>query len=249
MSSARNTEPIEIGLVSDQPLRLEGLMSIFDQPSLAGDAPLRPIAGTLQEMLLHPSLEYLVIDLHGSPAGLALLDSIRRARPALRLIIIGPEGNDELVLESIIAGARGYLDLTADTETVRQAIEAVTSGSIWAPRRLLSKLIDRLLKIPDSSLTNAPPHLTEREQQVLELILQARSNREIARQLGIEERTVKAHVGRLMRKTGSDNRIELTMRALNRSFMPQQDLRAAAGSKDPSKAGPGPQPPGPVSGK
>jgi DNA-binding NarL/FixJ family response regulator len=84
----------------------------------------------------------------------------------------------------------------------------------------LSKLIDRLLKAPDSSLTNAMPHLTEREQQVLDLILNARSNREIARQLGIEERTVKAHVGRLMRKTGADNRIELTMRALNRPLVP-----------------------------
>ncbi len=90
----------------------------------------------------------------------------------------------------------GFLDLTAGPEMVREAIEVVTSGSIWAPRRLLSKLIDRLLNVSDTSLTNAAPHLTDREQQVLELILMARSNREIARQLGIEERTVKAHVGR-----------------------------------------------------
>ncbi len=59
------------------------------------------------------------------------------------------------------------------------------------------------------------PHLTARERQVLDLILLARSNREIARELGIEERTVKAHVGRLMRKTGAENRIDLSMRALN----------------------------------
>ena len=58
--------------------------------------------------------------------------------------------------------------------------------------------------------------LTDRERQVLELILLAQSNREIARQLGIEERTVKAHVGRLMRKTGAENRIELSIKALNR---------------------------------
>ena len=101
---------------------------------------------------------------------------------------------------------------------VRQAIEVVTSGSIWAPRRLLSKLIDRLLKVPDAQHGQRRPHLTDRERQVLELILLARSNREIARQLGIEERTVKAHVGRLMRKTGADNRIELSMRALNHSL-------------------------------
>jgi DNA-binding NarL/FixJ family response regulator len=62
------------------------------------------------------------------------------------------------------------------------------------------------------------PRLTARERQVMDLILLARSNREIARELGIEERTVKAHVGRLMRKTGSDNRIDLSMRALNGLF-------------------------------
>jgi DNA-binding NarL/FixJ family response regulator len=224
MSATRNPAPVYIGLVSDEPIRLEGLVSIFDQPAGEGHAPLFPVIGTLSEMLARATLEYLVIDMHGSSGGLAILDTIRRARPSLRLIVIGPEGNDELVLESIVAGARAYLDLTADVAMVRQAIEVVTSGSIWAPRRLLSKLIDRLLKIPDSSLTNAAPRLTAREKEVLDLILQARSNREIARQLGIGERTVKAHVGRLMRKSGADNRIELSMRTLNRPSLPETPL-------------------------
>jgi DNA-binding NarL/FixJ family response regulator len=226
MSATRNLAPVYIGLVSDEPIRLEGLVSIFDQPAGDGCAPLLPITGTLAEMLARPTLEYLVVDVHEAPNGLVILDSIRRARPALRLIVIGPEGNDELVMESIIAGARAYLDPTADTGMVREAIQVVTSGSIWAPRRLLSKLIDRLLKVPDSSLPSGTPHLTDREKEVLELILLARSNREIARQLGIEERTVKAHVGRLMRKTGADNRIELTMRALNRPLLPHSEARA-----------------------
>ena len=227
MSTKRSSEPIDIGLVSDHPIRLAGLMTIFDQPGVECDPPLRPITGTLPEMLAHATLDYLVVDMEATPSGLAILDSIRRARPTLRLIVLGPEGNDELVLESIIAGARAYLDLTADTATVRQAVEVVTSGSIWAPRRLLSKLIDRLLKVPDSPFTKGKTHLTDREKQVLELILLARSNREIARQLGIEERTVKAHVGRLMRKTGADNRIELSMRALNRPLMPHTHPHAS----------------------
>lgn len=109
------------------------------------------------------------------------------------------------------AGARAYLDVTSDIDTVRQAIDVVTSGSIWAETRLLANLIDRLLKISDSSLTNTPPCLTAREKQVVDLILAAQSNREIARSLGIEERTVSGHVGRLMRKTGAANRIELAL--------------------------------------
>ena len=78
----------------------------------------------------------------------------------------------------------------------------------------------RLLKVPDSSLTKSTPHLTTREREVLDLILLARSNREIARHLGIEERTVKSHVGRLMRKTGADNRVELSMRAMHLPLTP-----------------------------
>jgi DNA-binding NarL/FixJ family response regulator len=216
MPLIRSIEPIHIGLVCDEPIRLEGLASVFEQPSHQGKRPLLPVAGTIDELLARSTIEYLVVDLHSSFGGLEVLKPIRRARPSLKLIVIGPEGNDELVLDSIVAGARAYLEMTAAPETVRIAIDEVTSGSIWAPRRLLSKLIDRLLKVPDSSLTNASPHLTGRERQVLDLILQARSNREIARHLGIEERTVKAHVGRLMRKAGADNRIELSMRVLNR---------------------------------
>jgi DNA-binding NarL/FixJ family response regulator len=227
MSSIRNAEPIHVGLVSDEPIRLEGLASVFEQPSGQASPPLLPISGSIDELLARSTLEYLVVDLHSSPGGLEMLEPIRRRRPSLKLIVIGPEGNDELVLDSIIAGARAYLESTAGPETVRTAIEVVTGGSIWAPRRLLSKLIDRLLKVPDSSLTNGAPHLTDRERQVLDLILQARSNREIARHLGIEERTVKAHVGRLLRKAGADNRIELTMRMINRA----QSQSASSGER------------------
>jgi DNA-binding NarL/FixJ family response regulator len=94
-------------------------------------------------------------------------------------------------------------------------------GSIWAPRRLLCRVIDRLLNTPGVSQAAANQQLTRREQEVLELILGARSTREIASELGIEQRTVKAYVGRLMRKSGADNRIKLSMSALGRSFVPR----------------------------
>lgn len=225
MSSPRNPQPIRIGLVAGEPIRLEGLTSIFDEPPTPGLPQLRPLIGTMQELLANPALEYLVVDLNSSSGSLETLEAVRRARPTIRQIVIGPEHDDELVLEAIIAGARAYLDSSASPQTVRQAIDVVVSGSIWAPRRLLSKLIDRLLAVPDSKLAAARTQLTARERQVLELILLARSNREIAQQLGIEERTVKAHVGRLMRKTGADNRIELSMRALNRSLLPDPEDR------------------------
>ncbi len=198
MSSTRNSGPIRRGLVADEPIRLAGLASIFDQPARKSHAQLVAVPGSIAELLAQPTLEYLVVDLHSSSSGLKALDHIRRVRPDIRLIVIGPEANEELVMKSIVSGARAYLDLKAAPETVRKAIGVVTEGSIWAPRRLLSKLIDQLLKTTDRSHVVVAPQLTARERQVLELIMLARSNREIAVELGIEERTVRAHLGRLM---------------------------------------------------
>ncbi len=214
-----DSKPIEIriGVLEGEPIRLAGLSTVFEELPEGGRPRLVPVIGTLEQLLADPELLYLVVDFNSAADGLKTLDSVKRARPEMRQIVIGPEHDDELVLEAVTAGARAYLPSSADPHTVRMAIDIVVSGSIWAPRRLLSRLIDRLLGVPGMGTgVLAGLQLTARERQVLDLILLARSNREIARELGIEERTVKAHVGRLMRKTGAENRIELSIRALNR---------------------------------
>jgi len=215
MSTMCPASAIRVGVVAGEPIRLEGLTSVFEREPEFGQSQLLPDIGSLEELLADAELDYLVVDLNSGIRGIEMLKEIRRQRPSLRLIVIGPAGNDTLVMDSIVAGARAYLDLTAGPRVVREAIEVVVSGSIWAPRRLLSRLIDRLLRATEGDSNPMGPRLTAREHQVMDLILLARSNREIARELGIEERTVKAHVGRLMRKTGAENRIDLSMKALN----------------------------------
>lgn len=210
---------VGIGIVAGEPIRLEGLTSVFEENPEPGQTRLVPIIGSMKELLGNPEVNFLIVDLNSAPGGLATFAAVRRLRPKLRLIVIGPDQNDELIQDAIIAGARAYLDSSASPQSVRMAIDQVVKGSIWAPRRLLSALIDRLLAQPECPY--APPKVTAREREVLELILLARSNREIARQLGIEERTVKAHVGRLMRKTGADNRVELSMRAMDAELVPR----------------------------
>ena len=221
MSSTRDSEPIRIGLAIDEPIRVAGLTSVFDQSVQKDQAQFVPVIGSLPELLALVGIEYIVVDLHSSPFSIEGLEIVRKARPSVRLIVIGPEDDDELVLRAIVAGARGYLGHNAGPEVVRKAVEAVTSGSIWAPRRLISSLLDRLLKVPHAAAAAPAPQLTFRERQVLDLLVKAHSTREIASQLGIEQRTVKAYIARLMRKTGSDNRIKLSVSALSGSLSPK----------------------------
>ena len=226
MLVTENPQAIRIGLLAGDPIRMEGLTIVFEEEPQPGRPKLTPVVGTLAELIANRAVDYLVVDLNSAAGGFELLDQVKRARPGLRQIVIGPKNDDELVLKAVVAGARAYLDSDAGPETVRQAIDIVVSGSIWAPRRLLSRLIDRLLGVPQTSAPAAGPQLTDREREVLKLIMLARSNREIAAQLGIEERTVKAHVARMKRKLGADSRVELTMQAINRSLMRVESERA-----------------------
>ena len=222
-SLSANPHPIRIGILAVEPIRMAGLVSIFDLPAQPAQAQLVPVIGSLVDLLGSSDIDYVVVDLHSSQSSIETLESVRSSHPEVRLIVIGPEGNDELVIKAIIAGARAYLGLTAGPEIVRKAIDVVTSGSIWAPRQVLSRLIDRLLSVPGAAPPPAIPQLTPREEQVLKLILLAQSTREIAHQLGIEQRTVKAYIARLMRKTGSDNRVKLSISALSRSFLAEEN--------------------------
>ena len=197
-----------LGIVSYAPIRAEGLLSVFDDHSI-----IQPVVGDVHTLLEVHHLHHLLIDVSTQDPWLDTLFLVRRVRPDIRQIILGPERDDEAVLRSILAGGRAYIDANTEPELIRSAVESVMHGSIWLPRKVLRMLLDRLLSGTVSNPATDLKRLTERERQVLECILDARSNREIAEDLGIEERTVKAYVTSLMRKTGVRNRVELSMLA------------------------------------
>ena len=95
-------------------------------------------------------------------------------------------------------------------------IRTIENSAIETPDSLLAAL-DRGESLPAHWYTD--PSITAREIEVLKLLVAARSNREIARTLGIEERTVKAHIAKLMRKVGVENRIALSIYAVTNSII------------------------------
>lgn len=153
-----------------------------------------------------------------------LLATLLAARPGLRVILMASGGGDETILKAIAAGAKGYLDDAASPEEVLQALQVVEKGSVWAPRRVLSLFIERATAATAAQPAAASVRFTLRERDVLELLVSGRSNREIAESLQIELRTVKAHVERLMRKTGVTNRTALSIHAITNALLrPHED--------------------------
>lgn len=207
-----------IGLIDFEPLRVAGFESVFE-----GDAHVTVVATDLPGALADAELQVVLLGLHHPSESFELLARLKAARPKLKLIVMGSESDDETIISAIGAGAKGYIEVTATPEQVRQCIEVVESGSIWAPRRVLSAFVDRMLHSSEKPVLRHGFKFTERERAVLKLLVAACSNREIAEALGIEERTVKAYVARLMRKVGVENRIALSIHAASRSLPPEND--------------------------
>jgi len=204
---------VRIGIIAADPLRALGLQTILQDV-------LNYMAVELKVDETQHEAELGALFLDGDEDTDALLEaisSLRKQLPNVPVIALGRTLDPDFVQAVIAAGARGYLPHTASEAELRMALEVVLDGSVWAPRKILARLIDAA-GAPQPESKGEPDRLidqvTPREREVLHLLMEGRSNREIASSLKIDEVTVKAHLGRMLRKAGVSNRVELTLRAL-----------------------------------
>lgn len=211
---------VRAGVVAVDPLRSLGLQTILQEA-----LNLEAVEMTLQEALLDHDLGVLLVE--ADDAGEDIVDVVvrlRSQRPELKLVVVGQAVDQDRMQKLIGAGAKAYLTQAVSESELRTAMEVVLDGSIWAPRKLLARLIDTAGTAEAPAGKQADKLLdiiTPREREVLLLLTEGHSNREIATALEIDEVTVKAHLGRMLRKAGASNRVELTLRAMEeqgRSF-------------------------------
>ncbi|HEV2113732.1 MAG TPA: response regulator transcription factor [Terriglobales bacterium] len=212
--SAAKKPPINIAVVESDPLRFVGFRAIFDS-----EPEFELTSATMKDLATKPNVDMVLL---GSHAGQNLFDAmatLKASRPDLRIIVTGSNADDETILKAIAAGAKGYVEEAASPGDFAMAIRIVNQGSVWAPRRVLSTFIERVSSNPGRIFPAGRVTFTDREKEVLELLVVGRSNKEIGAALGIEERTVKAHVAKLMRKVGVQNRIALSVHAITHSLV------------------------------
>ena len=162
-----------VGVVATDPLRVLGLRAIFCEAMQLEIVHLS-VPGALDDA----HLALVLIDAECTPHPLELISTFRQVRPLLKLIVLGNDTSQEYIERVIGAGAKGYLALTSTEAEIRMAIDMVRDGSVWAPRRVLSRLLDRQRNSARSSA--GPPKFTPRELQVLNLLREGQPNRAIA---------------------------------------------------------------------
>jgi len=205
---------IRIAVVESDPLRFVGFRTLFES-----EADLELVVATAGDVAHREGIDLILLGSRGSQNLFDAMAALKAQRPDLRIIVTGSRADDETILKALMAGAKGYVDEAATPAEFVMAIRMVHQGSVWAPRRIFSIFIDRVTSSPGRIFPAGRVTFTDREKEVLELLVAGRSNKEIGAALGIEERTVKAHVAKLMRKVGVQNRIALSVHAITHSLV------------------------------
>lgn len=148
-------------------------------------------------------------------------------RSAARVVVLTTYADDESVFPALRAGAAGYLTKDASAEEIEAAIRAVHRGQTWldpaVQARLVSALGDGVPGEPARAPARLPAHLTPREAEVLALIGEGLSNREIGERLFLGQATVKTHVNRIFAKTGTQSRAQAVRYAISNGLAKPDD--------------------------
>ena len=205
---------VRIAVVDSDPLRFVGFRALL---SPQADFDLQSVS--LAEIGTHQGADMVLLGSHPGKNVVEVLATLKALRPNLDVIVTGCNLDDASILKMIAAGAKGSVDEAAPVEELVRAIRIVRSGSVWAPRRVLAMFVEQAYRSSGHGSSIGQRPFTIREKEVLTMLVAGCSNKEIAAPLGIEERTVKAHVAKLMRKVGVPNRVMLSVHAIAHSLI------------------------------
>jgi DNA-binding NarL/FixJ family response regulator len=210
---------IRVLIVDDHAVVREGLrtfLELQDGIEVVGEAA-DGIQALAQAERLAP--EVVLMDLVMPQLdGLGAMRELRERSPEIRVIVLTSFLDDERLLPAIQAGAAGYLLKDVEPSELARAVRAASAGEAMlnpaAAARLVGAIADG--QVAREALNE---RLTRREQEVLELIARGRSNKRIALELGISEKTVKAHVGHLLAKLGVTDRTQAALLAVREGLV------------------------------
>jgi DNA-binding NarL/FixJ family response regulator len=213
-------EPIKIFVVDDHPLFRYGLTSVlkeYREFKVVGDAPSAADALSKIEEL-KPDIVIMDIFMPNGD-GIKATSLIKQRLPATEIIILTISDNEDIFLNAIKAGAKGYLLKGVGLIEIIEAIKLVSQGEATVSPNMASRLLDRFRENGKENGKKGVYELSAREKEVLKLTAQGSSNKEIAANLFISDTTVKAHMRNILEKLRVKNRAEAVGVAISKGIL------------------------------
>jgi len=220
MPKVHSSPPIILVLADSNVMGCELLSEILSKPGYGIKVTASAVdrAGILRAASTHrPDVILLSADLRDGPhSGFEAMRQIQRTDPKARVIMLLDEVERESVVAAFRGGAKGVYARSDSLQRLWKCIRAVHEGQIWATSGQLQFLLEELVRTRPARVWNARGKelLTPREGQIVRLVAEGLTNREISREIGISEHTVKNCVFRVYNKLGVSTRVELTLYAL-----------------------------------
>ena len=218
-----STDRIRVMICDDHALFRRGLIMVLeaeDDIEVVGEAEdgrdaVQRVADIVPDVVL---MDVRMPEIDGIEATRLISDQA----PSAKILMLTVSDEESDLYEAIKAGATGYLLKEISIEEVASAVRAVVSGQSLISPSMASKLLTEftnLAKRADERTSDPTPRLTERELEVLRLVAQGMSNREIAGELYISENTVKNHVRNILEKLHLHTRMEAVMYAVREKLL------------------------------
>jgi DNA-binding NarL/FixJ family response regulator len=202
---------MKILVVDDHLLIREALRGVLKE--LRSDAAVLESADSGQAMQLiaeHADIGLILLDLNlPDRDGLSVLAELRERYPATSVVVLSAQQDRGSVVKALDLGALGFIPKSAEREVMRAALELVFAGGIYIPPEILSRQEPVLSQsIPQPPVPPRDLGLTERQLEVLALMMRGKSNKAISRVLDLAEPTVKNHITAILRTLKVTNRTE-----------------------------------------
>ncbi|RWM17361.1 response regulator transcription factor [Mesorhizobium sp.] len=204
------TAPIRIAIVDDHPLFREGVARSLGEIGgfeLVGEGA---SAEDAERLVRASAPDILMLDISMPGGGLNALASILAAAPEQKIVMLTVSETNSDVAQALKAGARGYVLKGVGSKSLAEILRDVANGQSYVSPTLSARLLSDLLQ-PTGRKPDPLSQLTGREAEILKLVAEGLSNKEVAARLALQEKTVKHHMTRVLAKLNVRNRTEAAL--------------------------------------
>lgn len=184
-----------------------------------------------------PDVAIITADLRDGPAtGLQVVREVRASYPHARIVVLLDFPERSMVVEGFRAGADGVFSRDEPFEMLCKCIHAVCKGQIWARSEQLRFVIEAIGKSEERPIKNATGTklLTKREEELVQLVAEGLTNRDISLQLNLKEHTVRNYLFRIFNKLGISNRLELAIYVIKQRGAEQRAISSRGFFAEPA---------------